>query len=99
MNRYVRLIKLTREGGMHIKELTARIAKGSKYIESLGGKIVEVYAVSGPYDLVAIIDAPTDDVVLKHGIFAKQTGLVDIVTMPAMPVAEFMKHVSEVPDP
>ena len=97
MARYVRLIKLTREGAMSIKEMPDKMAKGVEYLESLGGKLVELYAVAGPYDFVAIIDAPSEDVVMKHGIYVKQTGNVDMITMAATPVLNFLKMVGEVP--
>ena len=97
MARYIRLVKLTREGAMNIKEMPERMAQGRQYLESLGGKLVEVYAVSGPYDFVALIDAPNDEAVLKHGVFAKQTGFIDILTMPATPVETFLKLAREVP--
>ncbi len=99
MPRYIRLVKLTREGAMNIKELPDRLAKGRQYLESLGGKLVEAYAVSGPYDFVAIIDAPSDEAALKHGIYATQTGFVEILTMPATPAENFLKLIGEVPKP
>ena len=99
MARFVRLVKLTREGKMNIKELPERFAKGRAYLESLGGKIVDVYAVSGPYDLVAILEAPDEQAVMKHGLFVAQTGYVDIVTMPATRIEDFMNTVAEVPRP
>ena len=99
MARFVRLVKFTPEGMRNLKELPERFAKGRQYLESLGGKIVEVYAVSGPYDLVAILEAADEKAVMKHGLFVAQTGYVDIVTMPATPIQDFMKTVAEVPKP
>jgi uncharacterized protein with GYD domain len=99
MARFVRLVKFTPEGKKNIKELPERFAKGRQYLESLGGKIVDVYAVSGPYDLVAVLEAPDEVAVMKHGVFVTQTGYVDIVTMPATPIGDFMKTVAEVPRP
>jgi len=99
MARFVRLVKLTPEGKKNIKELPERFAKGRQYLESLGGKIVDVYAVSGPYDLVAVLEAPDEQAVMKHGLFVAQTGFVEIVTMPATRIEEFMKTVVEVPRP
>lgn len=99
MARFVRLVKLTPEGMTHIKELPDRFAKGRQYLESLGGKIVDVYAVSGPYDLIAILEAPDEQAVMKHGLFVSQTGFVQILTMPATPIADFMKAVADVPRP
>jgi uncharacterized protein with GYD domain len=58
----------------HVKELPERFAKGRDYLESLGGRMVDAYAVSGPYDLVAIFEAPDEQVVMKHGLFVAQTG-------------------------
>jgi uncharacterized protein with GYD domain len=83
----------------HIKEFPERFAKGRQYLESLGGKVLDLYAVSGPYDLVAILEAPDEQAVMKHGLFVSQTGYVQILTMPATPIADFMKSVAEVPRP
>lgn len=99
MARFVRLVKLTREGMMNVKELPDRFARGRQYLESLGGRIVEVYATSGPYDLVAILEAPDAEAVMKHGLFAAQTGFVEILTMPATPIEQFLKTLAEVPTP
>jgi uncharacterized protein with GYD domain len=82
---------------MNIKELPDRMAKGRQYLESLGGKALDVYAVSGPYDFVAIIEAPNDEAILKHGIYATQSGFVEILTMPATPIEDFLRLVHEVP--
>jgi len=99
MARFVRLVKFTPEGLKNLKEIPERFAKGRQYLESLGGKVVDVYAVSGPYDLVAILEASDPQAIMKHGLFAVQTGFVEIVTMPATPMADFLKTVGEVPRP
>ena len=99
MARFVRLVKFTPEGLKNLKEIPERFAKGRQYLESLGGKIVDVYAVSGPYDLVAILEAPDPSAVMRHGLFVAQTGYVELTTMPATPMAEFLKSVGEVPKP
>jgi uncharacterized protein with GYD domain len=99
MARFVRLVKFTPEGMTHIKEFPDRFAKGRQYLESLGGKVVDLYAVSGPYDLVAVLEAPDEQAVMKHGLFVSQTGYVQILTMPATPIADFVKAVAEVPRP
>ena len=99
MARFVRLAKFTPEGLKNIRELPERFAKGRQYLESLGGKIVDIYAVSGPYDVVAIVEAPDEKAIMKHGLFIVQTGYVEIVTMPATPIQDFMKTVAEVPKP
>lgn len=97
MPRYIRLLKLTREGTMNIKDIGQRQAKVRQYLESLGGKIVDAYAVMGPYDLVGIIEAPNDEVAMKSGIYASQTGFVEILTMPAIPIESFIKSIGTVP--
>ena len=99
MARFVRLVKFTPEGMKNLKEIPDRFVKGRQYLESLGGKIVDVYAVSGPYDLVAILEAPDPSVVMKHGLFVAQTGYVELTTMPATPMADFLKSAAETPRP
>jgi uncharacterized protein with GYD domain len=97
MARFVRLVKLTPQGMANLKEFPERFAKGRQYLESLGGKLVDIYATSGPYDLVAVLEAPDEKAVMKHGLFVAQTGYVEIVTMPATPIQDFLKTVIEVP--
>lgn len=97
--RFVRLIKFTPEGMKNIKELPERFAKGRQYLESLGGKLLELYAVSGPYDLVAVIEAPDEQAAMKHAVFVARTGYVDILTMPATPIQEFIRSLNDVPNP
>ena len=99
MPRFVRLVKLTPEGMRNIKELPERFAKGRQYLESVGAKLIDVYAVSGPYDIVAILEAPDEKAIMKHGLFIAQTGYVELTTMPATPMQDFLKTVTEVPKP
>ena len=99
MARFVRLVKFTPEGLKNLKEIPERFAQGRKYFESLGGKVVDVYAVSGAYDLVAILEAADPQAVMKHGLFVSQTGYVELTTMAATPMIDFLKCVGEVPRP
>jgi hypothetical protein len=36
---------------------------------------------------------------MKHGLFVSQTGFVQILTMAATPIADFLKSLADVPRP
>ena len=47
----------------------------------------------------AILEAPDEQAVMKHGLFVSQTGFVQILTMAATPIADFLKSLADVPRP
>lgn len=106
MARYIVLGKLTHEGAMTLSisatEGAKRLAKAQGYFEKLGVKILDFYATIGPYDYVAVIDAPEDlTTMFKAATFAAAFGAtfgsVTWTPMPAMPYQEFVKAVEDFP--
>jgi len=62
MANYVLLMSLTGEGVRSIKDAPARIAEGMKAWEAMGGKTLSFHLTMGPYDYVAVVEAPSDEV-------------------------------------
>lgn len=90
---YVILSTLTDEGRKTIKQKPERILEVDKEIEGMGVKIHNQYAVIGQYDFVNIVEAPDIDTVMKMSVEIGSRGSVQLMTLAAVPVAEFIKKI------
>ncbi|HUV53227.1 MAG TPA: GYD domain-containing protein [Dehalococcoidia bacterium] len=91
MATYIMLTTLTDEGRKTVKQNPARIQEVNKEVEAMGVKILSQYAVLGPYDFVNILDAPSNDVVVKVALELGARGTLQTLTLAAMSMADFMK--------
>ena len=91
MSFYVVLSTLTDEGRKTIKQKPDRILEVNKEIEDMGVKIHKQYAVLGPYDFVNIMEAPNNEAVMKMSVEIGSRGSVELLTLAALPVEEFIK--------
>lgn len=90
---YVVLSNLTDEGRKTIKEKPERILDVNREIEKMGVKILKQYAVLGPHDFVNIIEAPDNETVMRLSVELGSRGSVQLLTLPALPVEEFVKKI------
>ena len=93
MPHYVILSNLTDEGRKTIKQKPERIMEVNKEIEGMGIKIHKQYALLGPYDFVNIVEAPDNETVMKMSVEIGSRGSVQIITLPSLPVEEFVKKI------
>ena len=91
MARYILLSSLTSEGLGTLKNKPERIIEVNKEIESFNVKVLEQYAVLGPYDFVNIVEAPDNDAVFKMSVELGSRGTVKIMSMPAIKIEELIK--------
>jgi uncharacterized protein with GYD domain len=90
---YVILSNLTDEGRKTIKQKPERILEVNKEIEGMGIKIHKQYALLGAYDFLSILEAKDNDAVMKMSVELGSRGSVQITTLPAVPVEEFIKKI------
>lgn len=93
MATYVILSNLTDEGRRTIRENPKRILEVNKELAKMGIKVKEQYAVLGPYDFVNIVEAKDNDAVLKMSVELGSRGSVQMLTLAAIPMAEFIKKI------
>ncbi len=87
---YILLSTLTDDGRKTIKKHPERIEEVNREIESMGAKVLAQYAVLGQYDFINILDAPNNEAIAKISIELGSRGTVQIMTLPAMLVDEFI---------
>jgi len=90
MPTYILLSSVTGEGAETIKRNPERIKEVNQELESLGVKVLQQYAVLGPYDFVNIVDGPDTDTMLRVSVEMGSRGSVKILTLPAVPIDDFI---------
>lgn len=87
---YVMLTKLTEQGSETLKHNPQRIMDVDAELGAMGLKILSQYAVLGRYDFVNIVEAPDDEAMARISVELGSRGSIQIETMRALPVAEFV---------
>jgi uncharacterized protein with GYD domain len=90
---YILLSKLTDEGWETVKTKPERIKEVNREIEALGVKVLSQYATLGNYDFVNIVEATDNKTVAKVSIELGSRGTIQITTMPAIPIDEFIASI------
>ena len=89
--KYILLSTLTPDGQKTLKNRPERIKEVNKEIEELGVKVLEQYAVLGPYDFVNIVEAPDNDSVFKMSVELGSRGTIKILSMPSITIDELIE--------
>ena len=97
MSTFVLLMNLTEQGITNVKEAPARIEGAVNALEAVGGKVLAFYTVMGPYDYVAIVEAPSDQVALAQLLGLGMAGNVRTTTLKAFSREEFAEIVKMLP--
>lgn len=97
MPHYVLLMKLTDQGARTAKDIPARIDAGIKAWEAMGGKTLSFHATLGPYDYVAVVDAPSDEAGAAYALGLAAQGNVTTLSMKAFTPPEFGAIIAKLP--
>ena len=92
MATYIFLSTLTDEGRKTIKGRPERIQEVNKEIEAMGAKVVDQYAILGPYDFISVVEALDNETVARISVELGARGTVQIMTLPAIPVSTFIER-------
>ena len=84
---------LTDEGRKTVKPRPARIKEVTGEIEAMGVKVLAQYAVLGRDDFVNIVEEPNKSAIVRVLVEFGSRGIVQVISLPAMPVVEFISTV------
>ena len=90
MATYILLSTLTDEGAETVREEPERIHEVNQELDRMGVHVVSQWAVLGPYDFVNVVEAPDNLTIARISAALASRGTVRIMTMPAIPVDEFI---------
>ena len=88
---YILLGVLTETGSEQIRDHPEWIEEVNRELEGLGVKMINQYAVLGPYDFVNIVEAPDNKTIVRASTELTLRGKVKITSMPALSIEEFIK--------
>lgn len=95
MPTYVMLTTLTDEGRKTIKKNPERIKEVNKEVEAMGVKILDQYAVLGPYDFVNILEAPDTKTITRISVELGARGTMQGMTLAAISIDEFIASLKD----
>ena len=87
---YIMLSTLTSDGLETIKQNPDRIKEVGDELKAMGVTVKDQWAVLGDYDFVNIVEAPDNETVARASVEIGSRGSVSMVTMPAIPVEDFI---------
>jgi len=91
MPNYVVLYRFTAQGRKNVKESVRRAAEIRKQNEARGFKVLGHYWTQGRYDLVAIVDAPSDEAMVAGLFGIAEAGNVSSETLRAYTAEEMQR--------
>jgi uncharacterized protein with GYD domain len=89
--KYILLSTLTEDGRKTLKSKPERIKEVNEEVEAYGVKVLEQYAVLGPYDFVNLVEAPDNEAIFKMSVELGSRGTIQITSMPAITVDELIE--------
>jgi uncharacterized protein with GYD domain len=94
MQTYIVMMNVSGRAAKSIKKAPAGIDANSQALLAAGGRLVNLYATMGQYDYIAVMEAPSDEVMLKHILEISASGALKCTTLKAFPKDEFVKIVA-----
>src|ERR671933_798368 len=88
MANYIVLINWTEQGIKNVKDTIKRAKSFEGAIEKAGGKSLGMFYTMGRYDLVAIVEAPTDEAITSVLYSLGSLGNARTETLKAFSIAE-----------
>lgn len=97
MPTYVVLYKFTPDGVKNIRDSIKRAGKVRQQNAAAGFKIKEVVWTQGPYDMVALVEAPSEEQMMGAMLNVVSAGNVTSTTMRAFDATEMSRILATVP--
>jgi uncharacterized protein with GYD domain len=94
MSKYILLLNWTEQGAKSVKESANRYDAAKEAAKKVGATLEAIYLTFGQYDLVGILDAPSDDAAATFNLRLSMAGNIRGVTLKAFPEADYRKLIA-----
>ena len=88
---YISLVRWTQQGVAHVRDSQNRLDSGRKAFREIGVEIKQVHMTMGRYDLIMLLEAPSDDAVATALLSLAAQGNVQTETLRAWSEDEYRK--------
>ena len=99
MPTFICFLNWTDQGAKTAKESGKRYQAARNMAEKLGGKVLSAYVTTGQYDVVATVEMPSGEAMVKDASAVSATGNARTTTVRAYTPDEFSKLAAEAPTP
>ena len=89
MATFIMLTNLTADGVKTLKSTPGRVQEVNKEVEQLGARVLDQWAVLGPYDFISVVEAPDEATMAKVSVELGSRGTITSQTLAAIPAEEF----------
>ncbi len=96
MPTYISLVKWTDQGIRNVKDSPQRLNAAKKATEAAGGKWLGFYLTMGRYDIVAILELPSDEAAAAFVLSLGRLGNVRTETLKAFPEDQYRGIIANV---
>ena len=90
MPKFVMLSTLGPDGHARLRDSPERLREVNADVESMGAKVLEQFALLGPYDLLNILQAPDELTMAKVATTLAARGTLKTLTLTAVEVEDFI---------
>jgi uncharacterized protein with GYD domain len=97
MPTFICFLNWTDQGAKNAKDASKRFQASKTMAEKLGGKLLSAYVTTGHYDVVATLEMPNGEAMVKFASAIAGSGNARTTTVRAYPPDEFSKLAGEVP--
>jgi uncharacterized protein with GYD domain len=97
MMTFICFLNWTDQGAKNAEESGKRYQAARNMAEKLGGKLLSAYVTTGQYDVVATVDMPNGEAMVKFAMAISASGNARTTTVRAFPVEEFAKLAADIP--
>ena len=94
MPTFILLSTLSGEGVESLKRNPSRLQQVNVQVEAMGARIVDQWAVLGPYDFVTVVEAPDELTVARIAVEIGARGSTKIQSLPAIPIGTFLDAIA-----
>ena len=98
MPSYVVLMKFTAQAVTGIKDVPEGTQRAIRQFQEVGGAIKGLYVTMGEYDMVAVVEAPSDEVLMAYALQLASYGNVRTKTLKAFSVEAFSGWIKNLPE-
>ena len=97
MPTFICFLNWTDQGAKNAKDSPKRAQAARSVAEKLGGKVLSAYVTTGQYDVVATLEMPNGEAMVKFASAISASGNARTTTVRAYPPEEFGKLAAEAP--
>ena len=97
MSSYCILGTYTDQGVRNIKESPKRLDAARELAKSMGAEMKEFYLAMGAYDLVTLLEAPSDEIVARYVLALGSRGNVRTTTLKIFAETQYRNIIGKLP--